>query len=342
MLSTGHKEKVMPIIGFACPLCHRHLQCEAEAYICTRDQKTYPVTFGIPDFRVFHDDTVKADSERSLVARLVEEYPKRPFREFIELDQSLNSTLSPSLLRRRRAHILGGIMRAKNSLAEIRRMTEVSEKVRFLELGCGTGGFLVAAADVFETAVGLDISLPRLILAKKQLEETGRQAVLIAASAEYLPFPDESFHLVVGSDVIEHVDNPSVALQESYRVLESGGAIFLATPNRWSLTPEPHVNLWGVGLLPRAWREPYVQLIRKLPYRNIRLLNWFELRQLLGQIPFRQWRIVPPAFSSEQTAQLPYWARMVVPLYHVMKDFPLTRWLVYLFGPLFHVVCIKK
>jgi 2-polyprenyl-3-methyl-5-hydroxy-6-metoxy-1,4-benzoquinol methylase len=61
---------------------------------------------------------------------------------------------------------------------------------------------------MFETVVGLDISVPRLIVAKKQLEETGRQAVLIAANAEFLRFPDGSFHLIVGSDVIEHLENP--------------------------------------------------------------------------------------------------------------------------------------
>jgi ubiquinone/menaquinone biosynthesis C-methylase UbiE len=332
----------MPLIEFTCPLCHHPLRHETDAYVCERDQKRFPVTFGIPDFRIFHEELVKPSFEGSLVAGLVKEYPQRSFKEFIEFDQSLDPAMPSRLLRRRRAHILGGYLRAKNSLAEIHRLGGLSEKGRFLELGCGTGGFLVAAADMFESAIGLDLSLPRLIIAKKQLEETGRQAVLIAANAEFLPFPDESFHLVVGSDVIEHVENSFGALQESYRVLKSHGTIFLATPNRWSLTPEPHVNVWGVGWLPNAWREPYVQLVRKLPYRHIHLLNWFELRQLLRQTQFRQWQIVLPSFSSEQAAQLPNWARRVVPLYHTVTGFPLTRWLACLFGPLFHVVCMKK
>jgi ubiquinone/menaquinone biosynthesis C-methylase UbiE/uncharacterized protein YbaR (Trm112 family) len=331
----------MQLIELTCPVCHGTLQHEPEAYICAKDQKTYPVTFGIPDFRVFHDDVVETDCERSLITQLSKEYPNRSFRDFIELDPVLDPAMPSSLLRRKRAHILGGSISAKNSLAEIYRLVTLSEKGRFLELGCGPGGFLVAAADMFETVVGLDLSLPRLIVAKKQLEETGRKAVLIAANAEFLPFPDGSFHLVVGSDVIEHVENPFRALRESYRVLASRGVIFLATPNRWSLTPEPHVNVWGVGFLPRAWREPYVRLARKLPYRNIHLLNWFELRRLLRQTQLRQCEIILPAFSSEQTAQLPHWARMVVPLYHAIKDYAFTKWLVCLFGPLFHVVFVK-
>ena len=165
----------MQLIELTCPVCHGTLQHEPEAYICAKDQKTYPVTFGIPDFRVFHDDVVEPACERSLITQLSKEYPNRSFRDFIELDPTLDPAMPSSLLRRKRAHILGGSMSAKNSLAEIYRLVTLSEKGPFLELGCGPGGFLVAAADMFETVVGLDISLPRLIVAKKQLEETGRR-----------------------------------------------------------------------------------------------------------------------------------------------------------------------
>ena len=181
-----------------------------------------------------------------------------------------------------------------------------------------------------------------MVTIQKRIETSRRQAILISASAEFLPFSHETFHLVVGSDVIEHVENPGKVMCESYRVLESGGAIFLATPNRWSLTPEPHVKVWGVGFLPKAWRERYVALVSNLPYRNISLLNWFELRRLLGQTRFSRWQIILPALPSEHTARLPAWARAAVPVYHALKEYALTKWLVYLFGPLFHVFRIKK
>lgn len=233
-------------------------------------------------------------------------------------------------------------MRAKSSLAEIQHLGALPARGQFLEIGCGTGGFLVAAADMFRTVVGLDVDLPRLVLAKKRLEETGRQAIVIRACAESLPFSDNLFHLVVGSDVIEHVKDPVHVMREAYRVLVPGGAIFLATPNRWSLTPEPHVHVWGVGFLPKAWRARYVWLVQQVPYRNISLLNWFELRRLLRHTRFSRWQIVLPALPAEHTARLPAWARAAVPVYHALKDSPLTQWLVYLFGPLFHVIGIKE
>jgi uncharacterized protein YbaR (Trm112 family) len=56
----------MQLIELTCSVCHGTLQHEPEAYICAKDQKTYPVTFGIPGFRVFHDDVVrKADFSSS-------------------------------------------------------------------------------------------------------------------------------------------------------------------------------------------------------------------------------------------------------------------------------------
>jgi len=285
---------------------------------------------------------VQPDTEQALVARLLAEYPNRSFAELVDLDRSLRPAVPSSLTARRRVHIEGGVVRAKSSLAEIHRLGALPAQGQFLEIGCGTGGFLVAAADMFRTVVGLDVSLPRLVLAKKQLEETGRQAIVISACAESLPFSDKSFHLVVGSDVIEHVEDPVQVMREAYRVLVPGGAIFLATPNRWSLTPEPHVNVWGVGFLPKAWRERYVALVQNVPYRNISLLNWFEIRRLLGQTRFSRWQIVLPALPSEHITRLPAWARAAVPVYHALKDYPLTKWLVYLFGPLYHVICIKE
>jgi hypothetical protein len=102
------------------------------------------------------------------------------------------------------------------------------------------------------------------------------------------------------------------------------------------------VDLWGVGFLPKAWREPYVHLLRKLPYRHINLLNWFELRTLLSQTQFRRWEIILPSFSSALISHMPRWARRVVPFYHAVKGTSLTKWLLFLFGPLFHIVCLKE
>ncbi|MBI4529263.1 MAG: methyltransferase domain-containing protein [Deltaproteobacteria bacterium] len=307
-----------------------------------RDQRSYPVTLGIPDFRIFHDPSVQTETEKTFTVRLAAEYPHCSFAELLACFESLIPINRSSLAAKRRLHLQTGVARGKSSLAEIQGLTKLPTRGQFLEIGCGTGPFLLAAADMFQAVVGLDISMPRLILAKKRLEEAGRPAMLTCACAESLPFSEQSFHLVVGSDMIEHVADPVKVIREGYRVLVPDGAIFLATPNRWSLTAEPHVNVWGVGFLPKGWRERYVELVQHVPYRNISLLNWFELRRLLRQTPFTRWRVILPSFPSEHTALMPVWARAAVPIYDLLRDHSLTKWLLYMFGPLFHVVCFKR
>jgi SAM-dependent methyltransferase len=46
-----------------------------------------------------------------------------------------------------------------------------------------------------------------------------------------LPYPDESFELVVLTEVIEHLENHRAALSEVARVLRPGGYLILTTPN---------------------------------------------------------------------------------------------------------------
>jgi len=63
-------------------------------------------------------------------------------------------------------------------------------------------------------------------------------------------------------------------------VLQNSGILFLSTPNRYSLTVEPHTYLWGVGFLPRSWMQD-TSIFKGMDYKHIRLLSYFELKKLL-------------------------------------------------------------
>ena len=81
-------------------------------------------------------------------------------------------------------------------------------------------------------------------------------------------------------------------LNEAKRVLQPGGAMVLNSPNRFSLVaPEPHVGLWGLGFLPRAWMNPVCKMLGKGGYTGKRLLSLPELRRLLREM-FANYRIV--------------------------------------------------
>jgi SAM-dependent methyltransferase len=61
----------------------------------------------------------------------------------------------------------------------------------------------------------------------------------IVASLEALPVPDESFHAVLCTEVLEHVADPARVLAEFHRILEPRGRLCLTTPFAWPLHEEP-------------------------------------------------------------------------------------------------------
>ncbi|HEX2922861.1 MAG TPA: class I SAM-dependent methyltransferase, partial [Chloroflexota bacterium] len=105
---------------------------------------------------------------------------------------------------------------------------------RVLELGCGSGALLRTVAPIARLAGGMDISAAGRELAAGWIrqEVRGRTGVgLLCARAEKLPFDDGSFDAVVSQHLVEHLDDPSAALAEWYRVLRPGGILVLVTPN---------------------------------------------------------------------------------------------------------------
>jgi SAM-dependent methyltransferase len=65
----------------------------------------------------------------------------------------------------------------------------------------------------------------------------------VCASAECLPFPDETFDLVVSQEVLEHVRDPFRAMQEMRRALKEGGVIYCQVPFIIGYHPGP-TDFW--------------------------------------------------------------------------------------------------
>jgi hypothetical protein len=78
-------------------------------------------------------------------------------------------------------------------------------------------------------------------------------------------------------------------------VMSDRSTSFVLTPNRWSvLTPEPHVRLWGVNLMPRRLADRYVEWRIGLRYSDItRMLSVRELTAVLSKVGADEIRVVP-------------------------------------------------
>ena len=99
---------------------------------------------------------------------------------------------------------------------------------KFLEVGCGLGYFSNKASEFGAKVTGIDIG-PKLIKINKQKTPNGK---FLVSSASRLKFNDESFDIVLSTEVIEHVDHQNKAINEMFRVLKSNGILVITTPNR--------------------------------------------------------------------------------------------------------------
>jgi ubiquinone/menaquinone biosynthesis methyltransferase len=102
---------------------------------------------------------------------------------------------------------------------------------RVLDLACGTGDLLFAAAARARVAVGLDITYRMLQLARSR-QSPGRAPGLVGGDMLALPFRDERFELVTTGYGLRNVVDLRVALAEIHRVLAPGGTFLSLDFNR--------------------------------------------------------------------------------------------------------------
>jgi ubiquinone/menaquinone biosynthesis C-methylase UbiE len=98
---------------------------------------------------------------------------------------------------------------------------------RLLDVGCGSGTWLRAAADLGAVPAGVDISQVALDACKRTLPS----ADLHCGPAESLPFTEAEFDFVSCLGAIEHFLNPQAALCEMIRVAKPGALFLLLVPN---------------------------------------------------------------------------------------------------------------
>jgi SAM-dependent methyltransferase len=208
----------------------------------------------------------------------------------------------------------------------------------FVDLGCGPGMLLAAAAAEGHAGIGIDVSLTWLLAAQRLVATYGGKPLLAAALAEALPLPDQSVTAVISLDVVEHVADPAPYLAEIDRVTGIGGFIALSTPNRYSLAAEPHVYLWGVGWLPRQWQKRYVEWRRGERYEYARLLSTFEMRRLLRRMTEFQAEILIPQVPTEEIRAFSPRRAALARIYNRLVAARVLRWAFLCIGPFFRVL----
>ena len=101
---------------------------------------------------------------------------------------------------------------------------------------------------------GIDISARCVAYAKKMMEihELAERTQIERADARTLPYPDETFDLVIATEVLEHLPNALEGLKEVTRILKRGTHAILALPVRLPLLE--HLSIFSA---PEEVRRAY-------------------------------------------------------------------------------------
>ncbi len=104
-----------------------------------------------------------------------------------------------------------------------------------LDVGSGNGYVLSRYATAGARVRGVDLTEKATGLCRRRFELAGLAGEFLVASAESLPFPDESFDCVCSMGVLHHTPDIVTALSELRRVLRPGGRLILMVYHRNSV-----------------------------------------------------------------------------------------------------------
>lgn len=212
-----------------------------------------------------------------------------------ELNESFYESLYRDPLEGRSFEILSKTL-AYRRIAK--RLKLLWSRPRVLDVGFGSGDLLRETRRIFPGAScsGIEIAAAAVDAVLRQHPDW----YLTVGSAERLPFPDQSFDLVVCSHTLEHLADDVPARRELQRVTAKGGAIIVAVPGPGSGDNKLHYRLYDEKMVNRLFPDRAPQ--RVMTYGSALFLFVFWTLRLLA----RRLRIVQTAElqSSKGTGSL--------------------------------------
>jgi len=120
---------------------------------------------------------------------------------------------------------------AENLSAKICSSAKITNRLRILDVGCGFGGTIAHLNENHTNMelLGLNLDDRQLQRAKAKVQASGNNKIQFQqGNACSLPFPDNSFDVVLAVECIFHFPDREVFFAEAYRVLKQDGYLALS------------------------------------------------------------------------------------------------------------------
>ena len=160
--------------------------------------------------------------------------------------------------------------------AVLERLSGESDLGELIELGCGAGFYTKVLAANASHVTATDLSDEMLTVARKQLKDC-QNVEVEKADCEKTDFPDGKFDSVFMANLVHVIENPSITLQESYRILKDGGLLLIIGYTGYGMKRFEMMKM-GIRFL-RKWGKPLGYFRGKL--------SPDELRSLVESVGFK-------------------------------------------------------
>lgn len=144
-----------------------------------------------------------------------------------------------------------------------RRFSEISKyspKGNLLDIGCGAGFFLDAAAEQGLSVYGVELSTEAASKTRQ------RHKNIFNGPLENAKYQDSFFDVVAIFDLIEHVLDPDITIKEIHRIVKPGGLIIFTTPD---------ISSWHARIMGKYWYQinPHQHLFYFSPHTMKKILE---------------------------------------------------------------------
>jgi ubiquinone/menaquinone biosynthesis C-methylase UbiE len=178
-----------------------------------------------------------------------------------------------------------------------RLQKELPQGGSVLEIAPGPGYLCIELAKLGPYAVrGVDLSQAMVKIAREKAAQAGVRVDFEQGNASSLPYPRETFDLLVCRAAFKNFAQPVQALQEMWRVLKPGGRGLIVDLRRDASLEDVNRLVDGMGL------SAVNRLVTKLTFRWMLLKSAYakeHFEQMLAQTQFRAVEIVQDGVGFE-------------------------------------------
>jgi len=147
-----------------------------------------------------------------------------------------------------------------------------------LDVGASTGIIANFLAAKFNRVIGIDIDESAIRYAHQHFQKDNLK--FFKDDSMQMNFPQESFDVVICSQVYEHVPDAGRLMSEIFRVLKHGGVCYFAAGNRLNVM-EHHYQLPFLSIIPRPIAHIYLRAFGKGKFYYEKHLTYWALKKLV-------------------------------------------------------------